>query len=239
MTIRCYKNYQKPIALGFDLDDTLYDNRPVLLNAERKLRAYLTLHFPKTQSYLPADWLAFRHQAIDYLPALNNDTSALRLAVLQLALRQHYSESEAIEGATNAFNEFIHWRNNVVITTETHQLLSALAQHFRLFVISNGNANVERLGISQYFEFALQPSIDVAMKPAPDLFTIAQQRLRLQPDTISYVGDHPISDVQGACVAGWQSIWLNLDDKPLDHYKKSLTLPSIELTALTDITALI
>ena len=32
-----YRTFKRPVAIGFDLDDTLYDNLPVLLTAEDEL----------------------------------------------------------------------------------------------------------------------------------------------------------------------------------------------------------
>jgi len=240
MSIRCYKNYHKPLAIGFDLDDTLYDNQPVLAQAEQKLQAFLHHHFPKSQQYTLGDWLALRNHAISLEPSLVNDTSASRLVALELGLnRLGYSDREAKDGAISAFSEFYDWRNTIAIDQQTHQLLQLLSSHFRLFVISNGNADVSRLGLEHYFEFALHPSPEIAMKPASTLFELAQQRLNIPAHLISYVGDHPISDISGANNVGWQSIWLNQGDGNFDHYKKSLQLPTLELTSLGELEHLI
>jgi len=236
MSIRCYKNYTKPVAIGFDLDDTLYDNRPVLLRAEHQLNLFLHHHFPLTQQYSRKNWLSLRHQVITDAPSLLNDTSASRLAALSLGLTQlGYGKLEADDGAAQAFEEFLVWRNKVVISDKTHQLLAQLQKKFRLFVISNGNADVTRLGLAPYFEFALHPSVHIAMKPEITLFQQAQQRLDIAASSISYVGDHPISDVFGANNAGWQSIWFNPTSARFDHYKKPLQLPTIEVSSLSEL----
>ncbi len=240
MTIRCYKTYRQPQAIGFDLDDTLYDNKPVLEQAESKLLCFLHENFPKSTQYGFKDWLDLRNRVISLKPGLINDTSASRLAALRLGLQTlGYDQEIAQDGALAAFNEFIYWRNNVKISDDIHQLLRELKQYFTLFVISNGNANITSLGIETYFEFALHPSEKVAMKPDNSLFELAEQRLQLPSHRISYVGDHPVSDVVGANNAGWQSIWLNEKQSHLNHYKKPLQLPAIELTSIEQLRVLI
>lgn len=239
MSIRIYKNFLKPQAIGFDLDDTLYDNLPVLKQAESKLQSFLHDNFEGTKQYSPKDWLNMRDQVIALEPPLVNDTSASRLAALRHGLLTlGYSEKEAQDGASLAFDEFIYWRNHIDINDRIHILLNELRQHFKLFVISNGNADIARLGIDKYFEFALHPSKELAMKPGASLFNLAQRQLDIPAQYISYVGDHPVSDIIGANNAGWQSIWLNEKNKRLDHYKKPLQLPTVEVTSLQQLHSL-
>ena len=77
------------------------------------------------------------------------------------------------------------------------------------------------------------------MKPAPDLFLQAQERLGLSGDDILYVGDHPVSDIVGSARMGWQNAWLNSKDLPLDHYKKPLMLPTFEINKIEELALLL
>lgn len=239
MTIRCYKHYQKPLAIGFDLDDTLYDNQPVLEQAESKLQNFLHRHWPKTQNFAPQDWLSFRNKAIAIDPRLAFDTSASRIAALRLGFSElGLNDSQSIQNANLAFDEFSKWRSNISVEKDVHQLLTDLSQEFRLFVITNGNADITKFGLDKYFEFALHAHCDMPMKPAQNMFELAQSRLTILPQNISYVGDHPVSDVVGANNAGWQSIWLNRHNIPLEHRRKPLQLPTLELSSLQDLSLL-
>lgn len=47
--MRCYLRPQNIQAISFDLDDTLYDNQPYILNAEAELTQFLHRAFPLTQ----------------------------------------------------------------------------------------------------------------------------------------------------------------------------------------------
>ncbi|MGB1298912.1 MAG: HAD family hydrolase, partial [Psychrobium sp.] len=65
-----YKSYIRPKAIGFDLDDTLYDNRPVLINAEKELHQFLLQAYPKTQQLSISDWTDIRLAVTRLQPTL-------------------------------------------------------------------------------------------------------------------------------------------------------------------------
>jgi len=239
MTIRCYKNFIRPLAIGFDLDDTLYDNGPVLKRAEHELQQHLISHFSRSANMTFQDWFALRQQVVATNPALANDIGQTRIAALTKGLCDlGYDTTTATAGANNAMAVFLGWRNTIDISCATHQLLAKLAQHYRLFAISNGNACPEALDLKQYFEFALHADINHPMKPAQQLFDLANSKLNLAPAQILYIGDHPVSDVVGASRASWQTGWINPTGQRIDHRKKSLLLPTFEFNQLSDLTLL-
>lgn len=239
MAIICYKSFTSPLAIGFDLDDTLYDNGPVLAVAEQALRDHLAQQFPRTSGMTYQDWFAIRQQVITKQPALANDIGLTRIVTLRQGLLDlGYDEQQASKGAEQAMALFLTWRNTIDIASSTHQLLTQLDQRYRLFAISNGNVCTKALNLTQYFEFTLHANINNPMKPSASLFNQAQQRLGLSANQILYIGDHPVSDVVGATRAGWQSGWLNLSGKRLDHRNKPLQLPTFEFSQLTDLALL-
>ncbi|NRA60137.1 MAG: HAD-IA family hydrolase [Psychrobium sp.] len=239
MSIRCYKPHRRPLAIGFDLDDTLYDNLPVLRQAEQKLQQYLNQHYPKTKQYSLNDWLKIRNDVVAAQPSLSHDVTLSRLAALEQGLLQlGYCAIDAKQGSKAALTEFLHWRNQVIISNETAEVLRQLAQKCRLFIITNGNADVTQLGINELIEFSLSASTQLAMKPASDLFQLAERKLQLTGTDILYVGDHPVSDVVGASNAGWQSCWFNPNQKTLQHIKKPLQLPTFEIDQLKELLVL-
>lgn len=239
MTIRCYRNFTRPLAIGFDLDDTLYDNGPVLLRAEQALRQHLASHFPRTAGMTYQHWFAIRQQIILTFPALANDIGLTRIKTLTKGLIDlGYDESHATDGAHQAMQYFLTWRNTIEISPATHQLLAQLACNYRLFAISNGNACTAALNLDQYFEFTLHADINTPMKPASTLFELAGTRLALSKAQILYIGDHPVSDIVGATRAGWQSGWFNPTGEAINHRKKPLQLPTLELSCLSDLSQL-
>ena len=228
-----YKSYIRPKAIGFDLDDTLYDNRPVLINAEEKLNLFLHHEFPKTQQLSINDWTNIRLEITRLQPTLQQDiTLARQVSLRQGLLNSGYSEQQANNGSMKAMKVFLTARNSIELTPSVHETLALLQQHFRLFVITNGNADIKRFGIDHYFEFALQPSQDaspvISMKPANDMFIEAERRLALSGNDILYIGDHPTSDIKGSGDMSWQNGWFNAHLRPLIHYKKPQQLPTFE-----------
>lgn len=239
-----YKSYIRPKAIGFDLDDTLYDNRPVLINAEQKLHQFLLHEFPKTQQLSIGDWTDIRLAVTQLQPTLQQDITLARQASLaQGLLNSGYTQQQANDGMMRAMEVFLMARNNIVLSSSVHKTLTLLQKYFRLFVISNGNADIKKFGIDHYFEFALQPSQNtspaIAMKPANDMFIEAERRLALSGNDILYIGDHPTSDIKGSGDMSWQSGWINSGCKPFDHYKKPLQLPTFEFQRINDLMQLI
>lgn len=238
-----YKNFIRPKAIGFDLDDTLYDNRPVLMAAEAKLHKFLVANHPKTAALNIEDWTQIRLQLAKKQPHLKQDvTLARNIALIQGFIACGYPQQQAEIAANQAMEVFLTARNDITISESVVSTIKALKQHFRLFVISNGNADITKMGISELFEFALHPSQNatpaIAMKPAADMFVEAENRLGLGGKDILYIGDHPVSDIVGSNNANWQSGWLNSHQRPLIHYKKPQQLPTFEITEFSQLTTL-
>ena len=236
----CYRRLTAPRAIGFDLDDTLYDNRPVLERAEAELLAWLHQHYPASQAWAFGDWLAQRQRLVAADPRLLHDISRARQLSLAQGLRQlGYPAATAEQGARDAMACFLTWRNKVDIAPEVHQLLAQLAERWPLFVISNGNADINALGLADYFQFALHAGDNTLMKPASDLFDRAKDRLALPDDRVLFVGDHPVADIIGANRAGWHSAWINPAQNKIQHRHRHLQLPSLEMAKVEALGALL
>jgi putative hydrolase of the HAD superfamily len=89
-------------------------------------------------------------------PGLKHRISALRRRVLFHALEEvGYSEKQAQELANEGFEVFLHARHQVEVFPEVQPVLEILRHHYTLGVVTNGNADVRRLGLADYFRFAL------------------------------------------------------------------------------------
>ncbi|MBO6227534.1 MAG: HAD family hydrolase, partial [Shewanella sp.] len=86
--MRCYLRPQNIQAISFDLDDTLYDNLPHILNAEAELATFLLQTYPLSQAWQPHDWRRLKLQLLQQNRELAHDTSAARLATLRQGLIQ-------------------------------------------------------------------------------------------------------------------------------------------------------
>ncbi|MFB2637975.1 HAD-IA family hydrolase [Shewanella bicestrii] len=231
--MRCYLRPQNIRAISFDLDDTLYDNEPHILNAEAELTQFLHQAFPLTQAWQPQQWRLLKLQLLQQNPALAHDTSAARIATLYKGLSLlGYSESEAERGAQEGLDCFYFHRSHFQVSDEVLALLTRLSAHFRLIGITNGNVDAQRIGLSDVFEFVLHPGSGVRMKPAKDMFSQACERLDIGLDELLHVGDSMNADVRGARLAGCQSVWLNPSFGRVASLPIAALLPHMEIATL-------
>ncbi|MCE9680464.1 HAD-IA family hydrolase [Shewanella sp. AS1] len=223
-------------AISFDLDDTLYDNRPNILNAEQQLLTWLAEHYPKVAIWLRDDWLALKHALIKQTPSLAHDTSAVRLALLQAGLRRFgYSQTEAKQGAKAGLACFLEHRSNFLVSDEVIAILTQLAERFPLVGITNGNVDANRIGLGELLTFVLHPGNGVRMKPYGDLFFKAADRLSIENAQLVHVGDSYRADVQGARRAGCQAAWLNPAFGAVTSDIGDGLLPHLQLSSLDEL----
>ncbi len=235
--MRLYKNLSPIQALSFDLDDTLYPNSSVIAAAELAMQQRLAQLKPDLPHNDPQYWWQQRKLLAAQDAEIRHDVSRWRLlAVEQGLVAQGLSSCEASEVAELALGAFLQERTNISISAEVKQLLATLANRFPLVAITNGNADIQRMGIAPYFQFALRAGPDGRMKPYPDLFRHAAARLGIQTRQILHIGDHVRSDVLGALNAGCQAAWLNPANSPQpQEAKPPLVLPHVELSDLAQL----
>ena len=83
-------------------------------------------------------------------------------------------------------------------------------------MLTNGNADVNKLGIGHLFDFSIS-SIDVkSNKPDQGHFCRAREISQVNFEDTLHVGDHPINDVLGARKLGINTLWFNLNDANWD-----------------------
>ena len=80
----------------------------------------------------------------------------------------------------------------------------AWSSDYRLFAISNGNADLAVIGLAQYFEASLTARDAGMLKPDPRIFAMLLDRAGLRADEAVHVGDdpRPTSRVRGAPASG-------------------------------------
>jgi putative hydrolase of the HAD superfamily len=238
--MKFYRRLQPISALSFDLDDTLYSNRPIMLNAEKQMLNYFSEHFPQTteqgEQACRHYWRKFRRQALSEQPNLVHDVSALRLQSYTLAISAlGYSDEQSQQQAKKAFAHFLHHRSDFSLPTNSKALLETLASKYPLVAITNGNVNFEKLGLTELFQQIYYPSININRKPDSAMFNLACQQLMIKPQQLLHIGDCGKSDVLGAINAGCQVAWLNKYD--VGH--KISVLPTLELSSLEQLTHLL
>lgn len=200
--------------ITFDLDDTLWHTAPVIASAEVVLRDWLEANAPKLGGVPVEHLFAIRERLVQAEPALKHRISALRRRVLFHALEAvGYSDQHARELANEGFEVFLHARHQVEIFPEVQPMLEVLRQRYTLGVVTNGNADVSRLGLADYFAFALCAEDLGIGKPDPAPFLEALKRDNVEAHAAVHVGDHPGDDIAGAQRAGLRAVWFNPQGK--------------------------
>lgn len=194
-------------AITFDLDDTLWPIAPTMLLAERQLHDWLQTHCPRSAAAYSVEAMRLlRDRIAAENPQLAHDFSAQRRLSLRAALLPHGYADEHVEGA---FAAFYAGRNRVECYADALPALERLAARFPLAAITNGNADLDAIGLTRYFRFSLRASDFGTAKPAAEIFHEACAQLGLPPNEVLHVGDDPALDVVGAHQAGLHSAWLN------------------------------
>ncbi|KTT17292.1 HAD-IA family hydrolase [Pseudomonas putida] len=196
--------------ITFDLDDTLWDTAPVIASAEVVLRDWLQANAPLLGDVPVEHLFAIRERIVLAEPELKHRISALRRRVLTCALEDvGYGQTQAQQLAEQGFEVFLQARHKVEIFPEVQPMLELLSQHYALGVITNGNADVSRLGLADYFRFALCAEDLGIGKPDPAPFEEALRRSGVPASEAVHVGDHPRDDIAGAQRAGLRAVWFN------------------------------
>lgn len=238
--MRFYRRIKPVQAISFDLDDTLYDNRPVISRAEAWLRSHLINDYPQITPLDHQGWLQLKKTVMLRSPHLRHDVSEARIALLTELFSAHgYTAQTARTTAEQIFARFFTVRSDFEVPQKTHVVLKKLAMQYPLVAITNGNVDLDRVGLTPYFRHVFKAGDGIRMKPYPDLFLQAETALGIAGRHILHVGDHLTSDVAGAINNGFQAAWFNNTGKSLNNVEQVPNIPDIEITDLDELISLL
>ncbi len=221
-------------AITLDLDDTLWPIEPTIERAEAALQEWLAQHAPMTAAlYSSTEAItAIRRYVAQARPELRHNLSALRRESIRLAL---YRAGENPLLANAAFEVFFAARQQVVLYDDAAACLRFLSERYPVVALSNGNADVQRVGIGAYFSAAISASEFGCKKPDPQIFFAAAGATGFLPSQVLHVGDDQVQDILGAMNAGLQAAWLNRSGAPWKHEQE----PQVQVPNLTALCALL
>ncbi|KZN57671.1 HAD-IA family hydrolase [Pseudoalteromonas luteoviolacea] len=196
-------------VLSFDLDDTLYNNHPIILNAIQAMQSYLQ-SIPEWANQQDDYWLKCRRHIGETQPHLQDDVTNWRKVALEYGMSQlALTKEEVARYSSNAYQAFATARSNITVDQSVLSLLRELEKKYTLIAITNGNVEVEKFNLAGVFEHVYLAGLDGKAKPDAALFERACHDLKVNPSEILHIGDSLDTDVQGANLAGCQSVWLN------------------------------
>jgi putative hydrolase of the HAD superfamily len=221
-------------AISLDLDDTLWPIWPTIERAEKVLHDWLAERAPMAAALFsnPMALREIRNHVADHRPELKHDLSAVRRESIRLAL---YRAGEDPRMADAAFEAFFEARQQVELFDDVRPALQMLSERFPLVSLSNGNADLARVGLAPFFRAAVTAREFGVGKPDPRIFHAAAGAVDLVPQQVLHVGDDATLDVVGALNAGMQAVWVNREDHTWPHPQR----PHATVASLTQLCELL
>lgn len=214
-------------ALSLDLDDTLWPIWPVIERAETALHAFLVERCPRTAEKFPVLRMReLRDRIAEQYPELAHDFTRQRKLSLEEALR---SAGDDVSHVEDAFAAFYTERNSIEFYPDAMVALDRLAARWPIAALTNGNADLQRIGIADRFTVFVTAREAGHCKPDAPIFHATCARLGLAPHEVLHVGDDPLLDVVGAARAGMRTCWINRRDA---KWPVELPPPDLQFTAL-------
>jgi FMN hydrolase / 5-amino-6-(5-phospho-D-ribitylamino)uracil phosphatase len=225
-------------AISLDLDDTLWPIAPVMQRAERVLHDWLTQHAPMTAAmFASPEALAEIRRYVGTVvvkkkPHLAHDLCALRTESIRLAL---YRAGDNPLLAEQAFEAFFAERNKVEFYVNALPTLRFFSSRYPIVALSNGNAQLDQIGIAHYFRHSVRAREFGIGKPDVRIFQHAASLVGVSPHEVLHVGDDGALDVVGAINAGMQAVWLNRLGRPWEFGPSK---PTVEVNSLAELLTL-
>ncbi|WP_049926005.1 HAD family hydrolase [Halopiger goleimassiliensis] len=200
-------------AVTLDLDGTLvrYRRTPGEVLRTSYERLGIEPLFSVEEYYARYDEFAAKHES---MAAMRSDCFAT------LAAENGFDRDLGREVAA-AFDE-VRDQSNVERRPGVERVLDALAETYRLGIVTNGTADAQRrkidaAGLERWTDAVVVAGAQGAPKPAPDPFERALTALEATPEMAVHVGDSLETDVVGANRAGLDSAWLSDGTDPGAH----------------------
>jgi len=221
--------------IAFDLDDTLWPCMPTINYAEKILYQWLAQNFPRiTDRHSPVDMIDRRKQFMLRDERFAIDLSLLRYEFLKQLADEAGYDSQSV--SDDGFEIFYEARQQVKFYEDVLPCLGRLHRRYRLGAISNGNANVERVGLGHLIEHSVSASELKVAKPDKLIFHDLVERFGVPAHRVLYVGDDPEFDVIGPQDAGLQAIWINREN---NTWPEHLPKPGYQISNLHELESLL
>ncbi|GLQ49328.1 hydrolase [Dyella flava] len=200
------------LAITLDLDDTLWPVLPALERADRDLDSYLRQHFPQVARAWPIPAMReLRARVAAERLDLAHDFTAQRYITMQKAFDACGIADAPLD---TLWEIYATARNSVELYPDALPALERLRAMWPVASLTNGNADLERIGLHRHFLYQIAARDVGSAKPEAKIFLAAAERLGVAPENILHVGDDPELDVAGARDAGLRTAWINRAGHP-------------------------
>ena len=213
--------------LTIDLDDTLWPCMPTIMQAETTSYEWLKQRMPDITLRYSMDALRDkRKQLMARQPELKHDLSEARRAHFRELADEFGYDHQWIEPGFKVFHDA---RQLVSLYDDVLPVLRQLKSKYKLVALTNGNADIHKVGLADYFDLQIAAADVSAAKPHPAMFIAAMRQMQVNPQQTLHIGDHAIHDVYGARNAGIRSVWVNRTGErwPEDDFSADFEVPDL------------
>ena len=226
---------EKPLrisTISFDGDMTLWDFQKVMRHSLKHTLTELQKQVSTPQALeLTVDkMIVIREQFAEEVKGKIWNLEEIRLRAFERTLEHVGCPDKELAAHLNAIYRK-HRFEDIELYRDVIPTFDALAPHFKLGLLSNGNTYPERCGLEGYFTFVVFSQDVQVEKPDPRIFEITAQRAGCELTQLLHVGDSLETDIAGARNAGVSSVWLNRESVLNDTEAQ----PDYEVASLTEI----
>ena len=230
---------EKPLkisTISFDGDMTLWDFRKVMRHALKHTLTELQKQVPTPRALkLTIDeTIAIRDQFAEEVKGEIWSLLEIRRRAFERTLEHIGHPDKDLAIHLNAIYRK-HRFEDIELYSDVIPTFDALAPHFKLGLLSNGNTYPERCGLEGRFAFVVFSQDVQVEKPDPKIFQITAERAGCELSQMLHVGDSLTNDVAGSKNVGAPSVWLNREGLPNDTNIQ----PDYEVTSLTELLAIV
>jgi putative hydrolase of the HAD superfamily len=221
----------RPLAISFDLDNTLFDRHLSL----RALASRLIESFPAALGDIAHE------QVVKGIVAADAEGYTRREQAMLILSQDRMWKTAPRPDELWAFWTR-HFPECIVPEPDLRHILSRLSDcGLKLAIASNGWSKIQRrkldsLGVEAFFDIIVIEEEVGIEKPDPKMFQLVSAALKILPGQIWHVGDHPVNDVLCSTLAGFKAVWLARTERwPLDSDQPRMRINSLaELVPLYD-----
>ncbi len=202
-------------AIVFDLDNTLWDVFPTIERAELNNYRFIRERYPKvTRRYSIDDIRQIREEIYWSRTDIQHDLTEVRRQTLIQIFQECCYPSSSVE---EVLNRFLVDRNRVELYSDVVPALTALSSIYPLVSFSDGNSDLDQIGIGQFFVGAVYSACVGRSKPHSVGFLKACELANSVPSRTLHIGDHPHKDIFGAKSVGMKTMLIERNGETWDN----------------------
>ncbi|RLK64060.1 HAD family hydrolase [Atopobacter sp. AH10] len=214
----------RSIAIGFDLDDTLYDRNEVYARVYESMNEDLPLEVSFEDFNEKYQELSIE----EYQAFMRGEKSKEDYRRGRVIRTYAYFGQEATRDQADRFNQlYQEYKNMIVLRPAAKELLSRLKKedHITLFVLTNGPSPDQELkclalGVKDYVTSERVYVSDAIGHSKPDqaIFDFVANDLQMAGKPIYYIGDHYGNDIEASARANWSPVYFNCHQTDECHH---------------------